>query len=188
MKFYSNNCDNGDYVACGAISELHLNNGDFTNARQIIETICNDMVVAPFTINTINNKTSTVSQDKARQFKELACAGLDNLKTLENFWLSCESGKATGCHNLGYAYTEKDSGLQQNLTTASQYYKKACDLGLANSCHNLGILYLEGQGVQLNENYAANYIHKACELGYKQSCDTFKKRIGEGVVFDDDFL
>ncbi|WP_149711749.1 tetratricopeptide repeat protein [Campylobacter concisus] len=48
---------------------------------------------------------------------------------------ACDSGNARGCSNLGFLYDEGQD-VNQNFSTAKQYYSKACDLGLQLGCDN----------------------------------------------------
>lgn len=185
-SFYSNNCHNGDYMACIGVSGLYLMKDDFANTSKYMKMVCENMDTStPFVTTYIDNKKQEIEVEYLKQMKSYACAGAKNYNTLQSFKDSCDSNDASGCHNLGFVYESGDlqgyDVIRQNYTMALEYFQKACDLDFAGSCANIGILYNTGSG-GLEQSYtkALPYFKKACDLGAVNGCLNLAVLYGQG--------
>mgnify|MGYP003314535099 FL=1 len=63
---------------------------------------------------------------------------------------AAELGVPQAQYNLGYLHEHGQSGMQQDITLAVQWYGKAADQNLPEAQHMLGVLHTEGRGVPAN--------------------------------------
>ena len=57
-------------------------------------------------------------------------------------------------------------GVDNNYSTALEWYRKAAEQGHANAQHNLGLMYENGYGVDKNLSTAVEWYRKAVEQGH----------------------
>ena len=69
-------------------------------------------------------------------------------------------------------YTDGNNGITQDLTKATEMYRKACDGDLESECYSLGVAYAQGQGVQQSNDEALKLFRKSCELTYLIGCES----------------
>ena len=62
--------------------------------------------------------------------------------------------------NLGFLY-KNGKGVERNLRTAEQWFRKAADQGSSRAQNNLGNMYLQGIGVEQNDQLAAEWFRRA---------------------------
>jgi TPR repeat protein len=80
-------------------------------------------------------------------------------------WLPlAELGDAEAQFNLGVLYDE-GAGVEQNLATAAEWYRKAAEQGFIDAQTNLGILYYHGLGVDRDHEAAAHWFRLAADQG-----------------------
>jgi len=80
-------------------------------------------------------------------------------------WLPlAELGDAEAQFNLGVLYDE-GAGVEQNLTTAAAWYRKAAEQGFIDAQTNLGIMYYHGLGVDPDLEAAAHWFRLAADQG-----------------------
>ncbi len=58
--------------------------------------------------------------------------------------ISCDSGKASDCTNLGYDYQTGGAGVKNDIATAADFYSKGCSGGSMTGCFDLGTQYDTG--------------------------------------------
>ena len=88
-------------------------------------------------------------------------ASANNVDTLQ---YNCATGKAEACFRLGLMY-ERGTKVNESLTQARQFYKKACNIGHATACTQLGLLLDDGDSA-----LPAKYYSKACEKNNGKGC------------------
>lgn len=76
---------------------------------------------------------------------------------------AAQGNTAAQC-DLGYAYAT-GNGVEQNVSEAITWYRKAADLGDAKAQHNLGFFYASGRGVGKNITEAVNWFRKSASQG-----------------------
>ena len=80
-------------------------------------------------------------------------------------WLPlAELGDAEAQFNLGVLYDE-GAGVERNLATAADWYRKAAEQGFIDAQTNLGILYYHGLGVDRDHEAAARWFRLAADQG-----------------------
>jgi len=80
-------------------------------------------------------------------------------------WLPlAELGDAEAQFNLGVLYDE-GAGVERNLATAADWYRKAAEQGFIDAQTNLGILYYHGLGVERDHEAAAHWFRLAADQG-----------------------
>jgi hypothetical protein len=80
-------------------------------------------------------------------------------------WLPlAELGDAEAQFNLGVLYDE-GAGVERNLTTAADWYRKAAEQGFIDAQTNLGIMYYHGLGVDHDLEAAAHWFRLAADQG-----------------------
>ncbi len=80
-------------------------------------------------------------------------------------WLPlAELGDAEAQFNLGVLYDE-GAGVERNLATAADWYRKAAEQGFIDAQTNLGILYYHGLGVDRDHEVAAHWFRLAADQG-----------------------
>lgn len=75
-----------------------------------------------------------------------------------------QGGDALAMYEVGRMY-ERGRGIDQDMSKAAEWYKKASDKGQQEARARLGILYLEGLGVERNVNKAAELLLSAAKAG-----------------------
>jgi hypothetical protein len=90
-------------------------------------------------------------------------------------WLPlAELGDAEAQFNMGVMYDE-GAGVQQDLVTAAEWYKKAAEQGFVDAQANLGMMYYHGQGVPCDHKTAVDWLQMAADQGDTEACDFIKK-------------
>ena len=82
-----------------------------------------------------------------------------------------EEGDASAQFWLGQMY-DLGKGVQQNLSEASLWYRRAAEQGNVMAQHNLGHMYESGEGTKVSEyslTAAASWYRRAAERDYKPS-------------------
>jgi len=86
-------------------------------------------------------------------------------------WLPlAELGDAEAQFNLGVLYDE-GAGVERNLATAAEWYRKAADQGFMDAQTNLGIMYYHGLGLEQDLDEAARWFGMAAEQGDTEASD-----------------
>jgi len=98
----------------------------------------------------------------------------------------CETGEASGCGRLGWAY-EHGEGVPVDLVRSSELYRRGCDGAHAWSCYALGYSYRNGEGVPRDDARAVALFRQACEAGHAKSCAQLAWHFarGRGVARDE---
>ena len=90
-------------------------------------------------------------------------------------WLPlAELGDAEAQFNLGVMYDE-GAGVQQDLATAAEWYKKAAEQGFVDAQANLGMMYYHGQGVPCDHKTAVDWLQMAADQGDTEAYDFIKE-------------
>jgi TPR repeat protein len=80
-------------------------------------------------------------------------------------WLPlAELGDAEAQFNLGVLYDE-GAGVERDLATAADWYRKAATQGFIDAQTNLGIMYYHGLGVDRDHELAAHWFRLAADQG-----------------------
>ena len=87
---------------------------------------------------------------------------------------------------LGDMY-KSGNGIEENLTEAIKWYRKAAEQDYAAAQFNLGIMYHDGNGVEQDYVEAMRWCRKAAEQDYVEAQEYIglMYRIGRGVEQDD---
>ena len=97
-----------------------------------------------------------------------------------------EDGDQYACACLGWMY-ENGKGVDQNDSTAVEWYRKAAEQGHADAQYNLGWMYENGKGVDPNDSTAVEWYRKGAEQGLADAqCNLGSMyRNGKGVDEND---
>lgn len=80
-------------------------------------------------------------------------------------WLPlAELGDAEAQFNLGVLYDE-GAGVERDMATAADWYRKAATQGFIDAQTNLGIMYYHGLGVDRDHELAAHWFRLAADQG-----------------------
>ena len=79
---------------------------------------------------------------------------------------AAELGVPQAQYNLGYLHEHGQSGMQQDISLAVQWYGKAADQNLPEAQHMLGVLHTEGRGVPANLATAFSWFDKAAQQDF----------------------
>ncbi|MBR1628601.1 MAG: sel1 repeat family protein [Lachnospiraceae bacterium] len=77
-------------------------------------------------------------------------------------------GDANACYRLGVCYDYGIGGVQQNFSSAFDWYRTADAYGQVQAASGIGYLYLNGCGVDTNLELARQYFIRAVEHGDPQ--------------------
>jgi TPR repeat protein len=80
------------------------------------------------------------------------------------FRQAASKGYAPSQYRLGYCY-QSGSGVDQNLSTANEWYERAAKQGHVDAQYKLGYSYQVGRGVPINLDSALQWYKKAAENG-----------------------
>jgi TPR repeat protein len=95
-------------------------------------------------------------------------------------WLPlAELGDAEAQFNLGVLYDE-GAGVDRNLATAADWYRKAAEQGFIDAQTNLGILYYHGLGVDRDHAAASYWFQLAADQGDAEARDYLQRIQGAG--------
>ena len=83
--------------------------------------------------------------------------------------------------NLGYAYAT-GTGVEANMETAAQWYKRAADQGLIRAALVLGDMYQAGEGVETDVDQAIHYYQIAASGGDKVAAGRLGTLLATGVI------
>jgi TPR repeat protein len=90
-------------------------------------------------------------------------------------WLPlAELGDAEAQFNLGVLYDE-GAGVERNLATATDWYRKAATQGFIDAQTNLGIMYYHGLGVDRDHELAAHWFRLAADQGDAEARDYLQR-------------
>lgn len=78
---------------------------------------------------------------------------------------SADQGHEDGLYILALAY-HRGRGVEVNMDTAIDYYKKGAELEYPPCVHNLGSVYMSGEGIRKNTKKGLGLIKAAAEKGY----------------------
>ena len=98
-------------------------------------------------------------------------------KAAEQARKECDAGTATGCVNLGIAYTT-GKGVTRDDKKALELFDKACKAGVAGGCFNLATAWYEGRGVTADPARARGLYQQACDGKYPKACSNL------GILFE----
>ncbi|WP_429952364.1 tetratricopeptide repeat protein [Aeromonas veronii] len=95
---------------------------------------------------------------------------------------AAEQGDSDAQFNLGSIYDE-GKGVEQNDSTAIEWYSKAAEQGYTDAQFNLGLMYEAGRGVVQSDHKAVEWYHKAAQQGdaEAQFCLGVMYQKGKGV-------
>lgn len=79
-----------------------------------------------------------------------------------------EKGDARAQFNIGYMHAN-GWGVQRNLASAVDWYRKAAEQGLEIAQHYLGIAYINGDGIERDDAEAARWFKRAAEQGFSRA-------------------
>jgi TPR repeat protein len=102
-------------------------------------------------------------------------------------WLPlAELGDAEAQYNLGVMYDE-GAGIDQDLVTATAWYRKAAEQGFLDAQTNLGMMYYYGQGIPRDHAEAARWFKRAASQGDEEAAGYLKliekeQSIGESLT------
>ena len=81
-------------------------------------------------------------------------------------WLPlAETGDAAAQRNIGHLY-RKGQGVEQDLASAAEWYRRAAEVGFARAQANLASMYLRGDGVPQDYAEAAKWFERAAIQGH----------------------
>jgi TPR repeat protein len=83
--------------------------------------------------------------------------------------ISCDTGNALACANLGVMY-ETALGVAQNEARAVDLYTRGCEGGHVGGCTNLGLMYEKALGVAQDDARAVELYRQGCEGGNAEGC------------------
>ena len=90
-------------------------------------------------------------------------------------WLPlAELGDAEAQFNLGVLYDE-GAGVERDLATAADWYRKAATQGFIDAQTNLGIMYYHGLGVDRDHELAAHWFRLAADQGDTEARDYLQR-------------
>jgi TPR repeat protein len=90
-------------------------------------------------------------------------------------WLPlAELGDAEAQFNLGVLYDE-GAGVERDLATAADWYRKAATQGFIDAQTNLGIMYYHGLGVDRDHELAAHWFRLAADQGDAEARDYLQR-------------
>lgn len=162
-SYFEENCNNGDYHACGIVAQVYRLVGDYKNAIHYGAIACEKIDHnAPATTTTINGNEVTFPKELAKQ------------------------SKTAECHNIGNTFVE-GKHFKVDFSKAIAPFEEACALDSAIDCRNAGIIHLEGgNGVKKDTNRAKKIFAVGCNLGDMQSCQAFRaiKCVGSMCFYD----
>lgn len=138
-SYFEENCNNGDYNACGVVAQVYRLVGDYKNAIHYGAIACEKINHnAPATTTTINGNEVTFPKELAKQ------------------------SKTAECHNIGNAFIE-GKHFKVDFSKAVAPFMVACELGYTQSCHNLAFIYLNGgNGVKKDMKLAKGLLSHLC--------------------------
>jgi hypothetical protein len=97
-------------------------------------------------------------------------------------WLPlAELGYAEAQYNMGVMYDE-GAGVDQDLTTAVSWYRKAAEQGFIDAQTNLGMMLYHGQGIPRDHHEAAAWFKQAASQGDQEAAkylDLVEKELSE---------
>src|SRR5450631_132787 len=85
-------------------------------------------------------------------------------KAVEVWRALADQGVPMAQYRLGDMYAE-GKGVEQNDTTAMQWFQRAAEHGIADAQYNVGASYAAGLGVARNDAEAAKWFRRAAEQG-----------------------
>jgi len=92
------------------------------------------------------------------------------------------------CSMLALFYLEEDGPLEQDLSKAATFFKKACAGNWASACHNIGYMNFDGIGMEKDFYESKRYFQQACNMDYPDSCAYLAIFYIEGYAVEkDDF-
>jgi hypothetical protein len=92
-----------------------------------------------------------------------------------NEWLPlAKLGDAEAQYNLGVLYDE-GAGVEKDLSSAADWYRKAAEQGFMDAQTNLGIMYFHGQGVPRDHREAMKWFQQAASQGDREAAGYLKK-------------
>ena len=92
-----------------------------------------------------------------------------NYKAAYDEWLPlAELGDAEAQYNLGVLY-DQGASVDQNLTKAASWYRKAAEQGFTDAQTNLGMMYYRGDGVARDRTEAARWFQLAASKGDREA-------------------
>lgn len=92
----------------------------------------------------------------------------------------CEAKKAKACFTLAERYTA-GQGVDQNESTAVEYYQRACALKHLGACNTMGNIHHEGWGgAEQDDARSVEYYQKACDGGHGDACHSLGYLTEEG--------
>ncbi len=95
----------------------------------------------------------------------------DLQKAFDHFRNSANAGLPDAEAMLGTIYEEGKCGIDKNLKTAQEWYRRAADQGNAEGSYRLGLLLLKRneEAIVYNLNQAINYLRYAAERGHEKA-------------------
>ncbi len=128
-----------------------------------------DAAPAPLPVSAI----AAVSGDSVAP-GEIASVGSDKLRA------AAAAGDPSAAFEIATRYAE-GRGVDQNLATATEWYKHAAEGGLAVAQYRLGSLYERGQGVKKDLTAAVNWYQRAADQGNVGAMHNLAVLMSEGV-------
>lgn len=93
----------------------------------------------------------------------------------------CDGKDAYSCWYLGWAHSEADAGVVQDLVAARAFHQKGCELGDETACNSLGVLLESGRGGSVDLEGAVRLYEKACTTTNEPyACTNLAEKLREG--------
>jgi TPR repeat protein len=89
----------------------------------------------------------------------------DYEKAFRWYSIAVSSSHKDAIYRLGLLYLNGD-GLPQNLTLATEIFKKSMDLGSADACYQLGLMHYPGKATDIDYSKAEQYYIVAANMGH----------------------
>jgi len=123
------------------------------------KTICNGCVCAP-----VYDNNGNIVTEKSCPFCRLT-GSISNEEAIKRINRRVMAGDANAISNLGFYYSNGDSGLTQDWEKALELWHRAAELGHARSYYNIGSAYYNGIGVEIDKKKAKHYWELAAMGG-----------------------
>ena len=90
-------------------------------------------------------------------------------------WLPlAELGDAEAQYNLGVMF-DQGASVEQDLSRAASWYRKAAEQGFMDAQTNLGMMYVRGEGVPTDHAEASNWLQRAADMGDAEAAELLEQ-------------
>lgn len=138
--------------------------------------------------NTYGYKELGLSEDELTpgEMNDVALEYLNNgdkIKGISLLKKAADGGDANAQSNLAFRYYNGDDGVQKNIDTAINWWKKSGNQGNPTAQHALFMFYME-EGYRQNIGEAMRWLRKSCDQNFKPSMEVFEKILNMAKSYD----